>query len=100
MAEPAARASLASDASLDFKDPAKRSNLTFAVVPVTSLEVISHQRKPSDAHIQRVVESIERIGFLAPLVVVERGDARGYLVIDGQHRLLAAQELGLRRIRW
>jgi len=92
MAEPG------SDASLDFKDPSNRTNLTFAVVPLTSLEVISHQRKPSDTHVKRVVESVERIGFPVPLVVVARDDARGYLVIDGQHRLLAARELGLKRV--
>jgi ParB family chromosome partitioning protein len=93
MAEPAA-----SDTSLDFKDPAKRTNLTFAVVPLTSLDVISHQRKPSETHVKRVVESVDRIGFLAPLVVVARDDAKGYYVIDGQHRLLAARELGLKRL--
>ena len=99
MAERAARPSPpASDARLDFKDPAKRTNLAFAVVPITSLEVISHQRKASDTHVKRVVESVERVGFLAPLVVVEREDADGYFVIDGQHRLLAARELGLRRV--
>lgn len=92
MAEPAA-----SD-SFDFKDPAKRTNLTFTVVPLTSLEVISHQRKPSETHVKRVVESVDRIGFLAPLVVVTRDDANGYYVIDGQHRLLAARELGLKRV--
>jgi len=41
---------------------------------------------------------VGRVGFLAPLVVVERDDRDGYLVIDGQHRLLAARELGLRRV--
>src|SRR5215469_15767323 len=73
MAEPA------SDASLDFKDPSNRTNMTFAVVPLTSLDVISHQRKPSDTHVKRVIESVERIGFPVPLVV-------------------AARELGLKRV--
>src|SRR5260370_5967053 len=87
-----------SDAPLAFKDPANRRDLTFAVLPITSVEVISHQRKSSDTHVKRLVDSVERVGFLAPLVVVEREDGRGYLVIDGQHRLLAARELGLRRL--
>jgi ParB family chromosome partitioning protein len=83
---------------LGFKDPATKRNLTFAVVPVAKLEVISHQRKPSDPHVKRVVGSVERVGFVAPVVVVERDDGDGYLIIDGQHRFLAAKELGLRQL--
>src|ERR1700736_6298990 len=99
MTERAARSSLpGSEAHLAFKDPAKRRNLTFAVLPIASLDVISHQRKSSETHVKRLVDSVERVGFLAPLVVVERDDGGGYLVIDGQHRLLAARELGLRRL--
>ncbi|MGZ4141681.1 MAG: ParB/RepB/Spo0J family partition protein, partial [Actinomycetota bacterium] len=79
-----------------FKEPAKKKQLSFAVLPASKLEVISHQRKPSDPHVKRLVTSIERIGFVAPVVVVERGN--GYVVIDGQHRLLAAQSLGLKTI--
>ena len=86
------------DEGLQFKEPAKRRNLTFAVLPTSKLDVISHQRKPSSPHVKRVVASVERVGFVAPLVVVERDDGDGYLVIDGQHRLLAAQELELRRL--
>jgi len=88
------------DAELAFKEPLKRRNLVFAVLPLASLDVISHQRKPSETHVQRVVESIERVGFVAPVVVVH-DDADGpdrYLIIDGQHRFLAATELGLKRL--
>ena len=86
------------DEGLAFRDPAKRRGLQFAVLPMTKLEVVSHQRKASDAHVKRVVDSVERVGFLAPVVVVERDGGGGYLIIDGQHRFLAARELGLRRI--
>ncbi|MGZ4105421.1 MAG: ParB/RepB/Spo0J family partition protein [Actinomycetota bacterium] len=79
-----------------FKEPAKKKQLSFAVLPASKLEVIAHQRKASDPHVKRLVTSIERIGFVAPVVVVERGN--GYVVIDGQHRLLAAQSLGLKTI--
>lgn len=78
-----------------FEEPSKHGELTFAVLPTDKLEVISHQRKPSDPHIKRVVESIERVGFVAPLVVVAREDDNGYVIIDGQHRFLAAKKLGL-----
>jgi ParB family chromosome partitioning protein len=86
------------DTELAFKEPAKRQKLSFAVLPIAKLAVISHQRKPSDPHVKRVVDSIERVGFLAPVVVVESDDEDGFLIIDGQHRYLAAQQLGLRQI--
>ncbi|MEX0666102.1 MAG: ParB N-terminal domain-containing protein [Acidimicrobiia bacterium] len=88
---------MAADDGLGFKDPAKKRNLTFAVLPIGKLEVISHQRKASDAHVKRVIGSVERVGFVTPVVVVERDDG-GYWIIDGQHRFLAAQELGLRQL--
>jgi ParB family chromosome partitioning protein len=87
-----------SEPHLAFKDPANRRELSFAVLPTASLEVISHQRKSSEPHVKRLVDSVGRVGFLVPVVVVEREDGDGYLVIDGQHRLLAARELGLRRL--
>jgi ParB family chromosome partitioning protein len=87
-----------SEARLTFKEPAKRRDLTFAVLPIGSLEVISHQRKSSDTHVKRVVDSVERVGFVAPLIVVEQDGGGRYSIIDGQHRFLAAKELGLRRL--
>jgi ParB family chromosome partitioning protein len=98
MAERSARStSPETEGGLAFRDPAKRRGLHFDVLPMAKLEVISHQRKASDAHVKRVMDSVDRVGFLAPVVVVER-DGGGYLIIDGQHRFLAAKELGLRRI--
>jgi ParB family transcriptional regulator, chromosome partitioning protein len=87
-----------SEAGFAFKEPSTRRTLTFAVLPTAKLHVISHQRKASDAHVKRVMGSVDRVGFLAPVVVVERDGGAGYLIIDGQHRFLAAKELGLRRI--
>jgi ParB family chromosome partitioning protein len=98
MAERSARSTPPeTEGGLAFRDPAKRRGLHFDVLPMAKLEVISHQRKASDAHVKRVMHSVDRVGFLAPVVVVER-DGGGYLIIDGQHRFLAAKELGLRRI--
>src|SRR6187401_631358 len=86
------------EAQLAFKEPLKRRNLVFEVLPMGKLGVITHQRKPSDTHVKRIVESVERVGFVAPIVVVKDDDGDGYLIIDGQHRFLAAEELGLKRI--
>lgn len=80
-----------------FKDPYKGHEMIIRMVPVDKLEVIRHQRKPSTYHVKHLVNSIERIGFLVPLItVVHPEDKDKYLIIDGQHRLLAAQELGIR----
>jgi len=95
---PARSSQSVSEAGFSFKEPSTRRELTFALLPIGKLEVISHQRKASDAHVKRVVDSVERVGFLAPVVVVERNDGNGYNIIDGQHRFLAAKEVGLRRI--
>ncbi|RLG69732.1 MAG: hypothetical protein DRO04_02965 [Candidatus Iainarchaeum archaeon] len=62
------------------------------IVPVERLEVIQHQRKPSDNHVNRLKASMELLGFIAPLICVK--DKNKLIVIDGQHRFLAARELG------
>jgi ParB family chromosome partitioning protein len=82
-----------------FAEPHKNQGLSFAVLPMDELAVISHQRKPSDTHVKKVVASIEKIGFLAPVVVVPPADAGDpHLIVDGQHRFLAAQSLGMKEI--
>src|SRR5918996_187481 len=71
-----------------FADPHKGHELALATVETDRLEVITHQRKPSPSHIKHVAASIERLGFVVPLVVVrqERDGEERYVVIDGQHR--------------
>ena len=87
------------DTEYSFRDPHKRQTIEFATVPIDRLEVVGHQRKVRPAHVANLVSSIERIGFIVPLVVIREGrDRSGYLVIDGQHRLAAAREVGLRRL--
>jgi ParB-like chromosome segregation protein Spo0J len=63
--------------------------LTAMTLPVDRLEVVGHQRKARLAHVANLAASIERIGFLVPLIAIENGGG-GHLVIDGQHRLQAA----------
>ncbi|MGC8981584.1 MAG: ParB/RepB/Spo0J family partition protein [Minisyncoccia bacterium] len=82
-----------------FKDPYNRNDLELVIVPVSNLEVISHQRKPSNYHVKHLISSIERVGFIVPLIVVKKEDEEDkYVVIDGQHRLLAARELGIKEL--
>ena len=85
---------------LAFRDPHRRQAIALTTVPIDKLEVIGHQRKPRPSHVAHLVESIERMGFIVPLVAVE-DEADGkqrFSVIDGQHRLAAAHEIGLRRL--
>ena len=83
-----------------FKDPHKRQSVVLKTLPADKLEVVGHQRKARPAHVEHLVSSIERIGFIVPLVAVEEkedGKPR-YVVIDGQHRLQAAREIGVRKL--
>ena len=79
---------------LDLKDPIKRQPLTITVARTSDLEVIGHQRKPRPAHLKALSASIERMGFITPLIAVER-DGK-YVIIDGQHRFHAGVELGVK----
>ena len=83
-----------------FKDPHKRQTLVLRTLPTDKLEVIDHQRNARPAHVKNLVSSIERIGFIVPVVAIETetDGKKRYLVIDGQHRLLAAREVGVRNL--
>jgi len=67
-----------------------------ALIPVSRLKVIEVQRKPSAPHVKRLKSSIKKIGFTIPLIVVRRGEDN--IIIDGQHRFLAAKELGIKEL--
>ncbi|MHC1579946.1 MAG: ParB/RepB/Spo0J family partition protein [Candidatus Alkanophagales archaeon] len=68
----------------------------FVIVPIDELTVIEIQRKPSAQHVRRLAESMRKIGFTTPVIAVERGGR--CVVIDGQHRLLAAKQVGISEI--
>ena len=83
-----------------FKDPHRRQTVVLRTLPIEQLEVVEHQRKPRPAHVENLAASIDKIGFVVPIVAIEEhadGKAR-YVVIDGQHRLQAAQDIGLRKL--
>ena len=78
---------------LRLEDPLTGQPLAVRVVPVDRLSVIAHQRRARPAHLKALAGSMERVGFVTPLTVVERDG--GFVVIDGQHRLQAGTELGM-----
>jgi ParB family chromosome partitioning protein len=79
---------------LDWKDPLKKQPVTVTSVKAGDLTVVSHQRKPRPAHLKALEASMQRVGFITPLVAVER-DGK-HVIIDGQHRFSAGTELGVK----
>lgn len=82
--------------SFNFKDPYLGNELEFLIIPIENLKVIPHQRKPSSYHIKHLIQSIKRVGFIVPVVVIKKNS--DYFIIDGQHRFLAAKELGIEKL--
>jgi ParB family chromosome partitioning protein len=77
-----------------FREPIKGLELEFAIVPESKIVIPSIQRELSDAHIKRLMESMEKIGFVEPLTVIPTEDGY-YEVINGQHRFEAGRRLGM-----
>lgn len=82
--------------TFNFKDPYLGNELEFLIVPIENLKVIPHQRKPSPYHIKHLIQSIKRVGFVVPVIAVKEDS--DYLIIDGQHRFLAAKELDIKEL--
>ncbi len=80
-------------------DPYKNQPIALKVVSAGDLEITPHARKPSDFHIKRLIHSIEKLGFLVPLIVVEDPQKAGkYQIIDGQHRFIAATMMQINKL--
>jgi len=82
---------------VEVKEPILGYTQEFLIAPIDSLKVIEVQRKPSEYHVKRLVKSMRKIGFVVPLIVIRNSEG-GYTVIDGQHRLLAAKQLGVKEL--
>ena len=82
----------------EIKEPLYGYTQEIAVVPIDKLEVIEIQRKPSQYHIKRLAESMRKVGFVAPLIAIKREGEDKLIVIDGQHRLLAARNMGIEQL--
>lgn len=80
----------------EFREPVKGYNLKLAYFGVDELERPVFQRDLSDSLRKQLEITIEKLGFLTPIVVVPK-DSR-YYVVDGMHRLEAMKSLGAREI--
>lgn len=79
-----------------YPEPLYRYEIELRSLPTKELEVIPVQRKPSRMHVHRLEKSIQRIGFVTPLVVVLQEGK--YRILDGQHRWLAARSCGIEEV--
>jgi len=79
-----------------FKEPVKGNVLKLVVLDMDEVEVPSVQRDLSDSLRKELMLSIDKLGFLVPIIVVS-GECK-YKVIDGMHRYEAMKGLGAREI--
>jgi ParB family chromosome partitioning protein len=80
-----------------YREPFGGTPALVAALPIDRVEPTPYQRDPSDAHVKRLMNVIEKLGrFLDPLIAVP-GDG-GYLTPNGNHRLQAMRRLGARTV--
>ncbi|RTZ60658.1 MAG: chromosome partitioning protein ParB [Gammaproteobacteria bacterium] len=82
----------------EYNDPIKGLPLKFAVIPVGDLKIPPFQRDLSDLLVKRLFVSMEKLGFLHPVIVYQEEEEEGFFVIDGQHRVEAAKMLGAKEL--
>jgi len=78
------------------QEPLKGYGIKVGIVPLDRIRVPSIQRELSDNLVRRLMTSIEKVGFVDPVLLIEAAD--GFEVINGQHRLEAAKLLGMKEI--
>ena len=80
-----------------YTEPVKGYDIEFTELDTSKIIIPPIERPLSDTLISRLVQSIQTIGFIDPIMVVPTEDGY-YEVVDGQHRLEAAKILGLDKI--
>jgi len=80
-----------------YKEPLGGKHVVIATLPIEIVEPTPYQRDRSEAHVKKLASAMERVGrFLDPIITV-RKDGK-YWTPNGNHRLGAAQLLGLKSI--
>lgn len=69
---------------------ANKSNQVRTTTDYARFKTLVGNRKPNDLHVKRLTQSFEKRYLFSPILVNEK-----WQIIDGQHRFLAAKELGL-----
>ncbi|MFZ8847659.1 MAG: ParB/RepB/Spo0J family partition protein, partial [Minisyncoccia bacterium] len=81
-----------------FKEPYKGYEIEFELVQADKIRIPSIQREISDVLVKNLMVSMDKLGFIDPIIIVPSEDDSYYEVINGQHRLEAAKLLGIREI--
>ena len=80
-----------------YRDPFGGTPVLVVSLPINKVEPTPYQRDPSDTHIKKLMNVIEKVGrFLDPLVLIRQDDA--YWTPNGNHRLQAMKKLGAKSI--
>jgi ParB family chromosome partitioning protein len=80
-----------------YREPFGGTPAIFATLPIDRVEPTPYQRDPSEPHVKRLMNVLEKLGrFLDPIICVREGD--GYITPNGNHRLQAMKKLGARSI--
>ena len=80
-----------------YLEPFGGTPVLLAALPLERVEPTPFQRDPSQPHVKRLMDVVERLGrFLDPIIVVRQEDA--YWTPNGNHRLQALRKLGVRTI--
>jgi len=75
---------------MDFVEPIRGVECAFELVERTQLIMSPYQRDLAQTLVNKLIVSVDQ-GFIVPLLVVRAGEK--FAVIDGQHRLAAADKL-------
>jgi ParB family chromosome partitioning protein len=80
-----------------YNDPFGGSVVLLVALPIDRVEPTPYQRDPSEPHVKRLMNVIEKVGrFLDPVVLIRHDDA--YWTPNGNHRLQAMRKLGAKTI--
>jgi ParB family chromosome partitioning protein len=80
-----------------YQDPFGGMPVLLVALPIDIVEPTPYQRDPSEPHVKRLMNVIEKVGrFLDPVVLVRNEE--GYWTPNGNHRLQAMRKLGAKTI--
>src|SRR5215204_6120209 len=80
-----------------YSDPFGGTCVMLVALPIDRVEPTPYQRDPSEPHVKRLMNVIEKVGrFLDPVVLIRHDDR--YWTPNGNHRLQAMKKLGAQTI--